>query len=420
MSAVATPTSSAPAAVAASADRTDRAPRKVSRVIIASINRAEGDTGVHTHARMLRTGLADAGVTCDCVGPFDGSRKWLPVFAFRPLVLHRLNKTWSTLWHRRWHMAAVRENLVRRLSRMPADVVLAQCPVSARAALDARDALRGNWPVVLVCHFNHSEASEYRDKGELSDSRRYHAMLDFEAKVLEGVDRVIYVSNWARDNVEAVRGLRTRSSAVVWNGVSENDGTIGATSGPAPLTRAALGLAADAIVLVNVGSIEPRKNQLGLIDLFAAVAARFEKAKLVLVGDGPQRGEVEEKVAERRLKGSVLFLGHRRDVPAILPAADLYVHYSMLENCPLALLEAARAGLPVAAVPAGGVPELQAALDCKLDIDPADVRGTLGRLQPILEDVALRREAGERARKAFEKTFTRESMTQAYLRALTF
>ena len=53
------------------------------------------------------------------------------------------------------------------------------------------------------------------------------------------------------------------------------------------------------------------------------------------------------------------------------------MHYATLENCPLVLIEAARAGVPVAAIPAGGVPELQAALDCKFDLIPHDLRGTL-------------------------------------------
>src|SRR5438093_1626056 len=89
--------------------------RKPARVIIASINREEGDTGVHTHTRMLSAGLRDASVKCDLVSPFSGSRKWLPVFAIRPLLLKRINKTWSTLWHRRWHAAALRDNLADRL-----------------------------------------------------------------------------------------------------------------------------------------------------------------------------------------------------------------------------------------------------------------------------------------------------------------
>jgi hypothetical protein len=130
------------------------------RIVIATINRAEGDTGVHTHTRMLAEGLRAAGATCDVVSPFSGSKLWLPIFAVRPLLLKRMNKTWSTLWHRRWHMAAVRENLRRRLAKSPADVIVAQCPVSAKAALDARAALKLTCPIVLVCHFNHSEAAE--------------------------------------------------------------------------------------------------------------------------------------------------------------------------------------------------------------------------------------------------------------------
>ncbi len=278
--------------------------------------------------------------------------------------------------------------------------------------MEVRAAIGLSTPVAMVCHFNHSEAGEYRDKGELTGTKWYEDMLAFEQHVLESVDRVIYVSNWARENVETVRKVNTKSSAVIWNGIS---------TAPAPaLTRSQLRLSGDDIVLVNVGSIEPRKNQLGLIDLFAAIHARFPKTRLILVGDGPQRSAVEAKVAQHRLTNAVQFLGHRRDVPAILPAADLYVHYANLENCPLVLLEAARAGIPVAAIPTGGVPELLAALDCRFEIDPADLPKTVERLAPLLESEQLRRAQGATARAAFERTFTQESMTEAYLNALSF
>src|SRR2546422_1271603 len=147
---------------------------------------------------MLAGWLRQAGVACDIVSAFSGSKKWLPVFAIRPLLLHRMNKSWSTLWHRRWHMAALRENLLRYAAAQPPDAVIAQCPVSARAALDVRAAMRASFPIAMVCHFNHSEAGEYRDKGELCGRRRYDAMLAFEGRVLQEVDRVIYVSHWAQ------------------------------------------------------------------------------------------------------------------------------------------------------------------------------------------------------------------------------
>ncbi len=390
------------------------APRVVQprSVILASINRPEGDTGVHTHGRMLAEGLRDAGVSCDVISAFGGSAKWLAVFAVRPLFLQRINKTWATLWHRKYHAAALRENLRRRLSECGADAIVAQCPVSASVAMDVRRDLALDIPVAMVCHFNGSEASEYRDKGELAGDDQFNAMLAFEKRVLESVDRVIYVSDWARRNVENDRKLNTRSSTVIWNGVAKAQATT--------VSRSELGAGDGDVVLINVGSIEPRKNQINLIDLFAAIYAANPKTKLVLVGDGAQRDAVEAKVAEKNLANAVKLLGHRRDVPALLAAADVYVHYSLLENCPLVLIEAARAGLPVAAVPAGGVPELQNALDCKFDLDPADVTGSAARLSPLLTSENFRHECGARAKAAFERTFTQESMTQAYLNALTF
>lgn len=401
------------AAVAASAPSVSGvAQRSISRLVIASINRPEGDTGVHTHTKMLADGLRQAGVSCEVVSAFSGSRAWLGVYAMRPLLIHRLNKSWSTWWHRHWHAAALRQSLLRDVNAKRPDVVLAQCPVSARVALDIRNETRADFRVAMVCHFNHSEAAEYRDKGELAGRRRYDEMLAFEDRVLEEVDRVIYVSAWAKQNVEQARGVQTRAASVIWNGLSDAPTT-------SALVRADLGLAGDDLVLVMVGSLEPRKNQLGLLPLFAEINAECPSARLVLVGDGLQRHEIERRVDQLELRGAVKLLGHRRDVPAILPLCDLYVHNASLENCPLALIEAARAGLPFAAIPAGGVPELQNALDCRIELVSNDLKRSLENLRPLLNDASQRREQGKRAKERFVATFTRKAMTQAYIEALS-
>jgi glycosyltransferase involved in cell wall biosynthesis len=386
------------------------AARRLASVCIVTINRPEGDTGVHTHTRMLASGLDAGGVRCDVVSAFDAGARWLPVFAVRPLLLKRINSTASTLWHRKWHMAALRAALLRHVKTQSPDVIVAQCPVSARAALDVRDETGGEFPIVLVCHFNHSEAAEYRAKGELVGEDRYRDMLAFEDRVLEEVDRIIYVSSWARGNVEETRGLRTKSSAVVWNGVDE--------SVPPAITREQIGLSDSDLVLMNVGSLEPRKNQLGLLDLFATIHSQYPASRLMLIGDGPARGDVAQKITEMNLQSAVTLLGHRRDVPSLLPLADLYIHYAALENCPLALIEAARAGLAFAAVPAGGVPELQQALDCQYELQPHDLRASMDNLRPLLDNAEFRKAAGARAQRQFKQTFTRDAMTQAYIEAL--
>jgi glycosyltransferase involved in cell wall biosynthesis len=170
-------------------------------------------------------------------------------------------------------------------------------------------------------------------------------------------------------------------------------------------------------VLINVGTLEKRKNQLGLIDAFAETAAAFPQARLLLVGDGPHREEVRRRIAEHGLTDKVQMLGMRRDVPALLPVADLYVHYSSLENCPVVLIEAARAGLPIAAVPSGGVPELLEALGGQ-PIDSSSPQTASQSFVPLLSNANLRRQIGQATRQAFHATFTREAMVAAYLKAL--
>jgi glycosyltransferase involved in cell wall biosynthesis len=382
-------------------------PEDAPTVVIATLEPVRGQTGVQTHSRTLHAGLTGIGHRCLIRTPIHGFSPWVPVFALRPLVLSRLkNKTWSTWWLRQWHETALRGGLLRIARSHKLSTVVAQCPVSARAALEVRRRLGQNFHVAMVCHFNYSEANEYREKGELSNERYFQSILAMEKHVLESVDRVIYVSNWARETVEKERGITPRSSSVIWNGVA-------ARVKPSNLTRTDIGLSAEDVVLISVGTLEPRKNQISLVRLFARISQRHPAARLVLVGDGPSRGEIESAVAELGIASKVRLLGFRRDVPDLLPLADLYVHASLLENCPIVLLEAARAGLPVAAVPAGGVPELLAALEgSELSLEDP------GCLDELLTNPAARKSSGQVARTAFDRDFTREAMINAYVRTL--
>jgi glycosyltransferase involved in cell wall biosynthesis len=288
--------------------------------------------------------------------------------------------------------------------------ILAQCPVSARVALDVRRRLSLEMPVVLVAHFNHSEAEEYRMLGQLRSQRAYQRMLDFENRVLAEVDQVIYVSDFARRIVEEQRSIQARRSAVIHNGIPD-------VTKICTLTRAALGLSDDNLVLINVGTLEPRKNQLDLLGLFAEIHKRFPHARLLLVGDGPHRDALHAAIRARDLTGAVRLLGVRNDVHELLSLSDLYLHYAKLENCPVILLECARAGLPFAAIPTGGIPELQSAMGVSIALDPTNIRNSFTTLHPLLNNRQLREDLGRRARLAFESRFTTEAMTRAYLDA---
>lgn len=122
-------------------------------------------------------------------------------------------------------------------------------------------------------------------------------------------------------------------------------------------TRAALGLQESTRLLINVGRLVKEKAQGTLIDAFARLTPDLD-ARLLIVGEGPLRGSLDQRIRDHQLTKRVHLIGARQDIPALLNAADLFVLSSGIEGMPLALGEALACELPVVATDAAGVAEL--------------------------------------------------------------
>jgi glycosyltransferase involved in cell wall biosynthesis len=103
----------------------------------------------------------------------------------------------------------------------------------------------------------------------------------------------------------------------------------------------------NSFVVGHVGRIEEPKNHLFLVEIAAEIAKREPAMRLLLVGDGSLRLNVQRKAAQLGLTDRVIFAGSRSDVPRlILGAMDVFVFPSLYEGLPLALLEAQAVNLP--------------------------------------------------------------------------
>lgn len=122
--------------------------------------------------------------------------------------------------------------------------------------------------------------------------------------------------------------------------------------------RSSLGLPEGAPAFVVVGRLNPQKNHALLLDAFAEDAVAATGARLLVVGDGELRPDVEARVDALGLADRVHLLGVRRDVPDLLAAADAFVLSSDYEGNPLVVMEALAAGRAVVATAVGCVPEL--------------------------------------------------------------
>ena len=124
-------------------------------------------------------------------------------------------------------------------------------------------------------------------------------------------------------------------------------------------TRNQLGLGAEEFAFLFVGRLQPEKDVTTLLKAFGALPiTASNRARLLIVGDGPQRSMLELLAHELNIADRVAFLGARQDVPNFLSAADALVMTSITEGQPMALLEAMAAELPCIATRVGGIPAL--------------------------------------------------------------
>jgi glycosyltransferase involved in cell wall biosynthesis len=138
-------------------------------------------------------------------------------------------------------------------------------------------------------------------------------------------------------------------------------------------------------VVLGVGRLAPQKGFDVLLEAAATWRDLDPVPLVVIAGDGPLAGELRARAAA--LSIDVVFAGHRDDVPALLATAAVFVLPSQWEGQPLVLQEALRAGAPVVATRAGGIPAL--AGDAALLVPPGDVRTLAAAVRSVLTDPLL-------------------------------
>ncbi len=147
---------------------------------------------------------------------------------------------------------------------------------------------------------------------------------------------------------------------------------------PRAEVREELGVAQDAPVLIVVGELTTRKNAMLLVEILPRLLEAHPGLVVLLVGEGVERGPLEQRAGELGITDRVRLLGFRRDIPDLLGAADLLVHPARIEGFGYAVVEAMAAGLPVVATDASSLPEI---------VDD----GRTGRLFPLDDGAALER-----------------------------
>ncbi len=175
---------------------------------------------------------------------------------------------------------------------------------------------------------------------------------------------------------------------------------------------------ADAFVVGTVGRMERVKDQANLVQAFLlAIRDPSEQAsrlRLVLVGDGPMRGELQAMVKAAGAGDRVWFAGERSDVPAMMRGLDCFVLPSLAEGISNTLLEAMASGLPVVATRVGANADLMEEGATGFAVPRADPAALAAEILRYAADPARARRHGAAGRARAEQRFSIERMVADY------
>jgi glycosyltransferase involved in cell wall biosynthesis len=177
--------------------------------------------------------------------------------------------------------------------------------------------------------------------------------------------------------------------------------------------RERLGLSAGGLVIGAVGRIEEQKGHTHLLAALPELQRQIPGLVVLLVGEGRRREDLRRQVRGLGLENTVRFLGTRRDLAEIFRALDIFVHPSLWEGLPLALLKAMGAGLPVVATRVSGSREAIVDGVNGYLVAPGDPEALARAILELHRHPEVRRRLGEAARRTVVAQYSVDAMLQS-------
>jgi glycosyltransferase involved in cell wall biosynthesis len=166
-----------------------------------------------------------------------------------------------------------------------------------------------------------------------------------------------------------------------------------------------LGLAEYAPLVVTAGPLRDGRNLVELVDSWRYIAARWPSAKLWILGDGPLRETLYERIVDRGLQHQIVLPGSFDDLSDVLHAADIYVAPAPSMDGSQHVLQAMSAGLPTVAIDAPEFRELLKAGEAGRLVPAFDRRAAAETIAELLETPRLSAQLGQAARRLVESAF---------------
>ncbi|MFZ1655193.1 MAG: glycosyltransferase [Candidatus Moraniibacteriota bacterium] len=220
-------------------------------------------------------------------------------------------------------------------------------------------------------------------------------------------------------NSEAVRdfyvrhiGVAAEKITVIPNGI---DTEYFDHLAPNPELRESLNVALDDFVIICVANLHLNKGHRYLLEAFELIYAEYSQAKLLLLGDGEERKDIESMIQCLYSKESILLLGKRSDVPALLKLSHLFVLPTLFEGQSNAILESMAASVPVITT---NIPENQSIIRDSVTgilVPKKDSIAIANAMQRLLSNTTLRKSLADMAHNTIRNHYGLSSIRKSWI-----
>lgn len=168
-------------------------------------------------------------------------------------------------------------------------------------------------------------------------------------------------------------------------------------------------------LLVHVSNFRAVKRPADCVEILANVRAAGVNARLVMVGDGPERSACAYRAEQLGMNGNISFVGKQANIADYMGVADVFLLPSELESFGLAALEAQACEAPVVATRIGGIPEVVTDKETGFLSDVGDVEKMTADTLLLLKDEELRRTFGEKGRESAVQRYSTSKIIPQYI-----
>ncbi|MBK7090645.1 MAG: glycosyltransferase [bacterium] len=226
------------------------------------------------------------------------------------------------------------------------------------------------------------------------------------------VDRIIAVSKELEVYLAEAIKLPPKKICTVINGIRVSE-FVRRPKDPKLLSE--FGISPETKVLGTVARLDPIKDQLTMVQALKVVRERVPNVRLLLVGDGPARGDLEALALADGLENYVTITGQRSDVPGLVNLFDLFLLSSLREGTSISLLEAMSSGVAPIVTNVGGNPAIVSDGVDGLLVPPRDPQALASAIIELLVNETKRKTFAEAAAAKVREQFSIENMVRQYV-----